>query len=107
MLRTASGTVRFDLEHNDRHVDHWLVTIEAGDISVSRATRRADAIVRAHRAAFDKIAAGDSNAMAALLRGEVAVQGDLELVMLLQRLLPGPPGAGRFNRRSTQGDGDG
>jgi putative sterol carrier protein len=107
LLRTASGSVRFDLEREDHHIDHWRVTVKAGEISLSHATRRADAVVRADRAVFERIVSGEANAMAALLRGELIADGDLELVMLMQRLLPGPPSAGRFSRRSTQGGGDG
>jgi putative sterol carrier protein len=107
LLRTANGTVRFDLEHDDHRIDHWLVTVKSGEISVSKTTRRADAVVRASKAEFDTIACGETNAMAALLRGAVTAEGDLELIMLLQRLLPGPPSPRRFNRRSAQGGDDG
>jgi hypothetical protein len=31
------------------------------------------------------------NATAAVLRGELAIEGDWELMVLFQRLLPGPP----------------
>jgi hypothetical protein len=30
--------------------------------------------------------------MAAVLRGLIAIEGDIELLMLFQRLFPGPPG---------------
>jgi hypothetical protein len=105
LLRTADGTVRFDLERHDHRIDHWHVTVNAGEVSVSHSSRRADAVVKAEKAAFDTIACGEANAMAALLRGEVRADGDLELVMLLQRVLPGPPSSRRFNRLSTQDDG--
>jgi hypothetical protein len=105
LLRTANGTVRFDLERADHRIDHWLVAVSAGEVSVSHSSRRADAVVKAEKAAFDTIASGEANAMAALLRGEVRADGDLELIMLLQRVLPGPPSSRRFNRLSSQDDG--
>jgi hypothetical protein len=37
--------------------------------------------------------AGRVNAFAAVLRGTVTVEGDPTLLVLLQRLLPGPPNA--------------
>jgi hypothetical protein len=40
---------------------------------------------------FDQVVVGRVNAFTALLRGEAAVEGNLELAVLLQRLLPGPP----------------
>jgi putative sterol carrier protein len=37
---------------------------------------------------------GKVNAMAAVLRGEVSLEGDLGLVISFQRLFPGPPRTG-------------
>ena len=37
------------------------------------------------------MASGKVNAMAAVLRGDLAVEGNAELLVLFQRLLPGPP----------------
>jgi hypothetical protein len=36
------------------------------------------------------MAIGDVNALAAYLRGELALEGDPELLVLIQRVLPGP-----------------
>ncbi len=86
-LRKASGTVRFELEH-DKHVERWLVRIDKGDIKVSRKNAAADCVVRADRALFMRIATGEANAFTAMLRGELAVEGDYHLLLLAQRLLP-------------------
>jgi hypothetical protein len=40
---------------------------------------------------FDGVVTGQTNAMAALLRGEVTFDGDPELMLLFQRIFPGPP----------------
>ena len=45
------------------------------------------------RALFQRLANGEVNAMAALLRGAIAVEGDPQLLVMFQRLLPGPPGS--------------
>src|SRR4029450_7463157 len=50
---------------------------------------------------FNKMAAGEANALAALLRGALAVDGDLELMMLFQRLLPGGRAAKAMVREGT------
>lgn len=42
---------------------------------------------------FDKVTRGEANPIAALLRNEITVQGNLLLFHYFQRLLPGPPGA--------------
>jgi putative sterol carrier protein len=90
LLEKATGTVRFDLKEGKK-TDRWLVTVVKGDFAVSRQNLRADCIVTADKALFDDIASGRTNAMAALLRGAMRVEGDVQLFVLFQRLLPGPP----------------
>jgi len=92
MLEKVRATVRFDLADGGR-TERWLVTVEKGDISVSRRNARADCVIRTDRALFQRLANGEVNAMAALLRGAIAVQGDPQLIVLFQRLLPSPPGS--------------
>ena len=94
LLEHAKASVRFDLLLDDR-IDQWLVAIDARGIAVSRDDAPADCVVRADKAVFNGIVCGEVNAMAALLRGELMVEGDLELLMLVQRLFPGPPGLRR------------
>ena len=48
---------------------------------------------------FDKVAAGKVNAVAAVLRGDMQVEGDWRLLVRMQRLFPGPRAARR--RRAT------
>ena len=51
----------------------------------------ADCVIGGDRALFDAIVGGRMTAMVALLRGQLAVDGDPELLVLTQRLFPGPP----------------
>ena len=99
LLQGSSGTLRFDLA-DGRAVEHWTVTIESGDVSVSRAKAKADAVVRVDRDFFDGIVSGRENAMAAMLRGVLVPEGDLGLVMSFQRLLPGPPAVTTRRKRT-------
>ena len=92
LLEKVTGTVRFDLG-NRRQTHHWLVSIVKGDVAVSRKNVPADCSVQMDEALFDDIASGRENALAALLRGAVGIEGDPELLMLFERLFPGPPGA--------------
>jgi putative sterol carrier protein len=89
LLGNATGVVRFDLVDGER-TDRWLVTLDRGNVSVSRKNVTADCIVRADKTLFDAMAVGDVNALAAYLRGELALEGDPELLVLIQRVLPGP-----------------
>jgi putative sterol carrier protein len=98
----GTGTVRFDLVDGTR-IERWLVTLDRGDVSVARKNAAADCVVRAERTLFDAMASGGVNGMAAYLRGELTLDGDAELLVLIQRILPGP--ANRRTRRRSTGRG--
>jgi putative sterol carrier protein len=91
LLGKASGSARFDVV-DGRRTERWLVALDKGDIDVSRRNAAADCVLRADRASFERVVAGELNFMAALLRGEVSVKGDPRLLVLLQRLFPRPSG---------------
>jgi putative sterol carrier protein len=89
LLRKVSARMRFDLVAG-RKTQHWLLTVDGGDIAVERRHGEADCVLRADKAVFDDVAAGRVNAFAALLRGALDVEGDVQLLVLFQRLLPSP-----------------
>ena len=90
LLRKASGSTRFEIVDGDR-IQRWLVTVDKGRVAVSRRTVAApDCVIRADKALFDRIASGKQNAVAAVLRGDLAVEGDWRLLVWMQRLFPGP-----------------
>jgi putative sterol carrier protein len=88
--KVVSGTVRFDLARGGR-IERWHVAVEKGDVKVSRRNAAAECVVRMDAELFERIVSGEQNAMAAFIRGEVKIEGDLDLLMLFQRLFPGPP----------------
>jgi hypothetical protein len=99
LLRRTDGTLRFDLSEDD-HLEHWLVEVDDGVVTVSRRNRKADVVVRVDKAMFDEMVSGRRNAMAATLRGDLIPDGDLGLLLRFQRLFPGPTtGTGRKARR--------
>jgi putative sterol carrier protein len=85
LLEKAQGNVRFDIVDAKR-ADHYLVTIDRGDIRVSNEAAPAQCVIATDRALFENIAAGKQNAMAAMLRGAMLVEGDPSLAVLVQRL---------------------
>ena len=89
MLRKATGTLRFDLVDGTNE-SSWLVAVKKGDVSVSQAKGKADCVVTTDRPLFNAIVRGERNAMAAILRGEIGVEGDPELLVLFQRVFAGP-----------------
>jgi putative sterol carrier protein len=104
LLEKVTGTLRFDLVEGER-TDHFFVAVSKGDVVVSDKNADADFVFRADRAVFDGIASGGTNAMALVLRGALAFQGDPQLFLKFQQLFPGPPnsrdpgGAARSNQR--------
>src|SRR5512132_3094249 len=89
LLKQASGTMLFELLGGQR-MERWRVIVDRGQVSVARGNGPADCVLRADRKLFARMAAGRVNAFAAVLRGEVTVEGDPRLLVLFQRLLPGP-----------------
>jgi hypothetical protein len=88
-LRRMTATVRFNISDGGRTA-HWRVEIAQGDIRVSRDSGKGCCGISANRAVFDGIVTGQVNAIAAMLRGALWIDGDRETWILVQRLLPGP-----------------
>ncbi|MFC0509105.1 SCP2 sterol-binding domain-containing protein [Micromonospora costi] len=86
---TTTGTLRLDARENGR-TEHWYLTVADQHVEVSRSAEDADVVIRADRAVFDRLAAGDTHISSALLRNDVTVQGNLRLMPLLRRIFPGP-----------------
>ena len=86
-LEKVTGTIRFDLLDGEK-ADHYFVALKNGDIAVSHANLEADCVLRTDKAVFDGFASGETNAFVAMLRGEVAFQGDAGLLVFFQRLFP-------------------
>jgi putative sterol carrier protein len=97
LLENASGSARFDVTGGKR-TERWLLTIDKGDLAVSRTNAAADCVVRVDRTAFERAVKGKFNLMAAALRGELTIDGDPRLLVLLQRLFPRPS---RLRRRPS------
>jgi hypothetical protein len=92
MLRRVSATVRWDILDGDR-TEHRLLRIDHGDLRVAVSGEPADCVIVAERAVCDDVVSGRTSALAALLRGAAAVEGEFELMVLAQRLFPRAPGA--------------
>jgi putative sterol carrier protein len=96
LLNSVSGTLRFDLTDGPE-ASRWYVQVKKGDVRVSHDDLPADVVVGLDRDLFLGMVEGKVNAMAAVLRGEVSLDGDLGLVISFQRLFPGPPRTGAGN----------
>jgi SCP-2 sterol transfer family len=90
LLRKATGCTRFEVV-DGRRVRRWRVSVAKGDLSVETGGGPADCVVRAERKLFERVVTGRANGVAAVLRGEIAVDGDWRLLVAVQRLFVGPP----------------
>jgi putative sterol carrier protein len=104
VLEKAKGTVRFELADGKR-TDRWFLAVDKGDFSVSRRNAGADCTFRTDKALFDRIVDGKANVTAAFLRGAVTIDGDIELLVQLQKLFPGPPAKRRRRLSGANGRG--
>jgi len=97
LLGNARGTLRVELADGTK-TERWLVSVDRGDVAVSHRNGKADCTVRTDRDVFDGLARGEVNAVAAFLRGAIAVQGDSQFLVLFQRLFPSPDDAASTQR---------
>ena len=108
LLAKSSGTLRLDL-HEGAQTTHWLLRIDRGRLQVSQEDQEADTVVGTSPELFEDIAAGREHGVAALLRGDMTVSGDLRLVRADGAALPRPSGhpwtTSAFQARRRCGDG--
>jgi len=105
LLASMTGVIRFDLVDGER-TEHWYVDIRKGDITVSHSGPEPDCTVTTDLATFEAIVSGKMNAMAALLRGAIEIEGRFALMTAVQRFfgvprdMPDVPAAGYARRQS-------
>jgi len=86
LLRRANGVIQFEIVDDDEQEERWSVAVDRGAVVVSQRDVACDCRLRAPRALFEQITAGEANATAAVLRGAIDVEGDWRLLVLAQRL---------------------
>ncbi len=85
-----SGVVRCDVKDGGK-TKHWYVRFAKSGLEVTREGDKADCVVSGDQATFDAVVTGHMNAMAAVLRSLLTVEGKIVLLTALQRMFPGPP----------------
>ena len=88
LLRKANGSTRLEVR-DGRRTRRWIVTVDDGDIDVRAGNGAAACVVRADKAVFERIVTGRMNAVVAVLRGDLEVEGDWRLLVRMQRMFPG------------------
>jgi hypothetical protein len=92
LLERMDGKLRFDLSAGGR-TQRWTLHVRRGNLAVTREEEDADCIITCSLRTFDRIARGETKPLAAWLRNQIAVEGRLYPLVMLERLLPGPPGS--------------
>jgi hypothetical protein len=104
LLERMNTLVRFDLGEGEQR-ERWTLAVRRGDLAVAegdvdpagrpelREADRPDCVITTSRATFDQIAGGRTKPLSAWLRNQIAVEGRLQPLIMLERLLPGPPDA--------------
>ncbi len=87
--RTTSGTMRFDIRDGKR-LEHWLVTFKDGNVSTIESNEEADCVVQTDGKTFAAVLDGRTNAMAAMLRGTILLEGKILLMGIFRKLLVAP-----------------
>jgi putative sterol carrier protein len=102
LLRKVNETVRFDLV-TGKKTERWLVRIENGDVTVSHKGGAADTVIRADKELFERMARGEANPVASVLRGDLGWEGAWKSLVAVQRLFPGPQAAAHGQRSASRG----
>ena len=84
LLSKVSGTLRFDLV-SGKTTERWLVAIRKGNLAVSRKNVAADTTIRLTGLSSRRGQRRDE-LFSAMLRGEVVLEGDYRLMILVRRL---------------------
>jgi SCP-2 sterol transfer family len=89
LLESVNGSIRFDVLEGGQ-IEPCTIRIDDGDVTMSRDTGEAECVLRLDRAMLESITTGELNAITAFLRGELCVEGDMQMLVRFHRLLPGP-----------------
>jgi hypothetical protein len=100
LLAKTTGTLCVELVHGEQS-DRYFVTITKGAVSVSRDAADVHCRVSSPMPLFERVVQGEVNAMAAVLRGDMTVDGDPGILLLFQRLFPGPPNSSHPRARAA------
>ena len=85
LLATTTGSVCLEVSDGE---ERRVVSIDNGNIEVVAGDGSADCTLRASRDTLERVAAGEINAMAAVLRGAITIEGNWALLVRFQRLFP-------------------
>ncbi|SCF36356.1 SCP2 sterol-binding domain-containing protein [Micromonospora mirobrigensis] len=99
-----TGTLQIDLVEGPT-TDHWRVAMAPGQAEVTRADGEADARWTSNPRLFDRLVTGETQALAAVLRNEATLSGNVLLWLMFRRFFPDPPGTRDPRQRARERNG--
>lgn len=101
-LAKMQGSIRFHLQ-DGAETKQWLLSVDHGHMYISKRKRLpADTDVFADSELFKQALRGETHLTPAILRGEVRIQGNWRLPLMLERLFPSNPDTRGPNRRRRE-----
>ena len=87
LLHSVSGTVQWNIEGEGQ----WNVVIDKGMIAVHRDAVVPDSIISCSKDTFIALTKGEQNPLTAFLQGKLAIQGNIGLAQVFQRIFQNQP----------------
>ncbi|GLY23527.1 SCP2 sterol-binding domain-containing protein [Micromonospora sp. NBRC 101691] len=85
------GTIQINLS-TGTHVEHWYVVLRDREFRVSREERPADAVWESSAELFEQLVTGSAQGVAAMLRNDTTLSGNVLLFLVFRAFFPSPPG---------------
>ncbi|MEU6074822.1 SCP2 sterol-binding domain-containing protein [Micromonospora sp. NPDC047074] len=86
-LCKVRGSVRFDIRDGEQ-VEQWLLDIDHGQMRVTQGAGPAGTVITVSAEVAEAMTRGEMNGLAAIIRGDILVDGDIGLAMRVGRLFP-------------------
>ena len=87
LLHSVSGIVQWNIEGEG----HWNVVITKGAITINRDAIVPDSLIACSKDTFLSLMKGVQNPLTAFLQGKLAIEGNIGLAQVFQRIFPNQP----------------
>ncbi|GGM13169.1 hypothetical protein GCM10012279_34170 [Micromonospora yangpuensis] len=85
------GTMQIDLDHGEQ-TEHWQVVLAPGKAEVRRGQTESDTTWFCSADLFERLVTGERQSIAAMLRSETTIVGNVVLFLAFRGFFPSPPG---------------
>lgn len=86
-------SLRIDIDMGAGRTERWRIHIRDDEVQTTSDSRDADCVIRGTKEVVERVISGETGIVAALLRNDLVISGEVRLFPLLRKLLPSPAGA--------------